>query len=110
MTTARRPRVAYLRGYFLGRSETDYVAHAAPEFDITAFTSQFGRFDLTGSPLPIERLKALEDLYQYLPRSLVRYPQFLLGKLIGFDGVFFGLRKALAGYDIVNTAESLFFF
>lgn len=110
MISERRPRVAYLRGYFLGRSETDYVARVAPDFEVTALTSRFGRFDLTGAPMPIERIKALEDLYQYLPPSLVRYPQFVLGKVVGFDGVFFGLRKALAGYDVVNTAESLFFF
>ena len=104
-----KPKVAFLRGYFLPRSETDYMVHVGAEFDLHVFSSRHSRFNLQDSPVEVKRLPALEDLYDRLPRGLVRYVQGGIGKAAGFDGVFFGLEKALAGFDLVHTSESLFF-
>lgn len=105
-----KPKVAFLRGYFLPRSETDYMVHAGAEFELHTFTSRHERFNLDASPIPITRLPALENGYDHLPRPLVRLAQGAIGKLLGFDGVFFGLERILAGFDVVHTAESLFYF
>lgn len=105
-----RRTVAYLRGYFLGRSETDYMVHVGRHFDLRLLTSRHSRFNLSQAPTAIERLPALEDIYDRLPKKLSRYAQAAIGKVIGFDGVFFGLENALRGVDLVNTAESLFYF
>lgn len=105
-----KPKIAYLRGYFLCRSETDYIVHVGREFELGLFTSHYSRFNLSGSPIPVERLPAAEDIYRFLPSRLIRYPQALIGKMLGLDGIFFGLDKRLAEFDIVHTAESLFYF
>lgn len=86
------------------------MVHVGSQFDLHTFTSRHGRFNLSGSPLPITRLPALEDVYDRLPRPLVRYAQGGVGKVLGFDGVFFGLERTLTGFDLVHTAESLFYF
>jgi starch synthase len=106
----QRRTVAYLRGYFLGRSETDYMVHVGRHFDLRLITSRHNRFNLSQAPAPIERLPALEDVYDRLPKKLRRYAQAAIGKVIGLDGVFFNLENALRGVDLVNTAESLFYF
>ncbi len=108
--TMKKLKVAYLRGNYLGRFETDYLKELPGEFDVTALTSRYNRYGLDRSPIAVRRLPSVEDVYRYLPKALIRYPRFLLAKLIGLDGLIFGLRQALAGYDLVHTAESLFYF
>lgn len=104
-----KPKVAFLRGYFLPRSETDYMVHVAAEFDLHVFSSRHSRFNLDNSPIEVKRLPALEDSYDRLPRRMVRYAQGAIGKVAGFDSVFFGLERTLAGFDLVHTAEAMFY-
>ena len=105
-----KPKVAFLRGYFMPRSETDYMVHVGTEFDLHVFSSRHGRFNLTEAPLEVKRLPALEDAYDLMPAKLARFAQAGIGKGLGLDGVFFGLGSTLAGFDLVHTAESLFYF
>jgi glycosyltransferase involved in cell wall biosynthesis len=86
------------------------MVHVGRHFDLRLITSRHSRFNLSQAPAAIERLPALEDMYDLLPKRLGRYAQSAIGKGIGLDGVFFGLDDALRGVDLVNTAESLFYF
>jgi glycosyltransferase involved in cell wall biosynthesis len=106
----RRPRVAFLRGSYLNAFESQYLELLLDEYDITAIHAGYRRFDVDAVGLPKRRVRCLDFLDGLVPHDPFgrRLPNPF--KRLGFEEVMLGLRRALAGFDLVHTAEPSFFF
>ncbi|MEJ1960421.1 MAG: glycosyltransferase family 4 protein [Gammaproteobacteria bacterium] len=109
MSSAARPRVAYVRGSFLNPFEAQYLEPLQDRFDITAVYPRSHRFDVSRLKMPMVQLPCLDYLNGLVPRQIgglaVPNPQ----KRMGLDEYLFGLDRLLPGLDLVHAAEQTFY-
>ena len=104
-----KPRVAYVRGSYLNAFEAQYLEPLLDRFDITAVYPRSHRFDVRSLRLPRLQLPCLDFVNGLVPRHVGGHGLPNPLKRWGFDECVFGLDRALAGMDLVHTAEQTFY-
>jgi alpha-maltose-1-phosphate synthase len=97
-------RVALLRGPNLNPWEAQMFAPLTGRFDIVGIASQQPNFELDRIPFPVKRLPSIGQAV----RS--RWVRGLIDRVQGDHHDLRGLGDALAGVDIVHSAESFYYF
>jgi starch synthase len=109
MLPESKPRVAYVRGSYLNAFEAQYLEPLLDRFDITAVYPRSYRYDVSSLRLPCIQLPCLDFVNGLVPRYIGAFGLPNPLKRWGYDECVFGLGRALAGMDLVHTAEQTFY-
>jgi glycosyltransferase involved in cell wall biosynthesis len=103
-------KLAIIRGWGLNKYEMQTYEFLMSRYEVCAFGSR--RLDSSAADvrIPACRLVSSNDLMRFLPGKLRFAGSLALEKLGGVTEGLFGLSKKLKGYDIVHTAESLYYY
>ncbi len=98
-----RPRIAFVRGSNLNPWEMQNFAPLASRYDLVGFGSRANNFDTTEIQFPVRKLFSVGQSVR------TRAARALLDRWWGDYHDLRGLERALQGFDIVHTAETMYY-
>lgn len=110
MSSPTKPKVAFLRGSFLNPFEGQYLEPLQDDYDIFAVQGGYQRYEVDTISVPRVEVTCLDYLNGLIPRTFAgfRVPNPL--KFLGWEEVMLGLKRVLAGCDLVHVPEQSFVF
>jgi len=98
-----KKRIAIVRGPNLNSWEMQNFTPLLDEFDLVGFTSRGHNFDVAGIPFEVQKLTSFG---QFMTPRLIRKGFY---NFLGDYHDLQGLGAALHGFDIVHTAETMYY-